>query len=212
MISNATKHSLICVAIFLIALLSILIYITKRRGEPITVQNLDSFFEIAKDGDIICRLGDRLWSQAFKDLSAFDKRYSHMGIIRINNDQITVIHSEGTAKTGKDVVKEVAIESFIKNALVIGIYRLKNLDGSQISSIAKEYLGVPFDWQFDMEDGSKIYCTELLYLVLRRLAPTLKLNTVFIKEIEKEIIPLDSISSSEHFSEVYYLQAPASAK
>jgi hypothetical protein len=78
--------------------------------------------------------------------------------------------------------------------------------------MAKEYIGVPFDWHYDMKDGSKIYCTELLYLVLRRLAPALKLNTVFIKEIGKEIVPLDSISNSEHFSEVYYLPPPSLTK
>jgi hypothetical protein len=135
-----------------------------------------------------------------------------MGIIHINNEKITVIHSEGTTEIGKDVVKEETIDDFIKIARTIGIYRVKNADGSQISNMVKDYIGVPFDWHYDIEDGSKIYCTELLYLVLKRLAPTVKLNTIFIKEIGKEIIPLDSISRSEHFSEVYCLPPRSLAK
>jgi hypothetical protein len=175
------------------------------RGKPVVAQESDRILEIVKEGDIICRLGDRLWSQFFKDVSVVDKRYSHIGIIHINNSQITVINAEGDTGHGRDFVNEVAFEDFIKVARTIGIYRIKDIDGNQITNSAREYLGVPFDWQFDMRDESKLYCTELLYVILKRLLPALELKTIYIKELGKEIIPLEAISNSEYFSEIYFV-------
>lgn len=166
----------------------------------------NAFYEVLNDGDIICRLGDRLWSQIFKDFSADDKRFSHIGIIRIYNNQITVIHAEGTTKPGKDFVKEEPIDDFLKAAKAKGIYRIMDLDGNKISSMALEYIDVPFDWKFDIDEPSKLYCTELLYVILKRLVPSFELNTAYIKELGKDIIPIDSITNSEHFSEIHFVQ------
>ena len=174
------------------------------RGTPSTIQSSDRLFGIVREGDIICRLGDRLWSQLFKDVSVVDKRYSHMGIININNGLINVINAEGNTGHGKDSVNEVTLDEFLKVARAVGIYRIKDIEGGQIANLAIEYIGIPFDWQFDLYDESKLYCTELLYVILRRIDQKLKLNTVYIKGLGKEIIPLESISQSEYFSEIYF--------
>jgi hypothetical protein len=176
------------------------------KGKPIVLIKEDAFYGILNDGDIICRLGDRLWSQVFKDFSIDDKRFSHIGIIRINNNRITVIHAEGTTKPGKDFVKEELLEDFLEVAIAIGVYRIIDFDRNRISGIAMEYIGVPFDWKFDMSDASELYCTELLYNILKRLMPTFELTTTYIKELEKDVIPIDSISNSDIFSEIYFLK------
>jgi hypothetical protein len=173
------------------------------RGSPLVIKKTDELFKIIKDGDIICRLGDRLWSNIFSDLSVMDKRYSHMGIIHINNGFVTVINAEGNTGHGRDFVSEVSLDDFLKFARTIGIYRANNIDGYQVSQTALEYLNIPFDWQFNMYDESKLYCTELLFVILTRIQPTIKLETVYVKELEKEIIPLEAVSNSEYFSEVY---------
>jgi hypothetical protein len=203
-IHNRKVYVLSGISIFTILIVSILVYILVPRGKPIILLNSDELFEIVNDGDIICRLGDRLWSELFKDTSITDKRYSHLGIIRIINDQITVVHAEGTTDSGKDFVKEQAFDDFIKIARAIGIYRTANIDGIQISNTSIEYLGIPFDWKFDMVDESEIYCTELLYLILKRLMPKIELKTIYIKELGKRIVPLEAISNSEYFSEIYF--------
>jgi hypothetical protein len=193
------------VIIFAGLLLSTVIFVLLPRGKPILLLKTDALFEIVENGDIVCRLGDRFWSQLFKDMSVADKRYSHIGIARVSNGQITVIHAEGTTKPEKDYVKEETFDDFLKIARAVGIYRIKDIDGSQLSSAAMQYIGVPFDWQFDMNDESKIYCTELLHIILKRLMPELELNTIYIKELGKEIIPLEAISNTEHFSEIYFV-------
>jgi len=158
-----------------------------------------------KDGDIICRLGDRFWSLYFKDISINDKRFSHVGVVRIIDDKITVINAEGRAAQGKDFVNNVDLDEFLEIAKAIGIYRLKNYDGKTVSSAALEYIGYPFDWNFDLEDKNKIYCTELLYVVLKKIAPEIELKKIFQKELKKEIIPLEAYSNSEYFDEVLYV-------
>jgi hypothetical protein len=165
----------------------------------------DALSAYLKDGDIICRLGDRLWSRYFKDISVTDKRFSHLGIIRISDDKITVINAEGRAIEGKDFVNEVTLEEFLEIAKTIGIYRLSGYDGGIISSAATHYIGYPFDWSFDTEDENKLYCTELLYVVLKKIAPEITLQKIVQKGLNKEIIPLEACSDSEYFTEVIYV-------
>ena len=162
----------------------------------------EEIYPSLNDGDIIFRLGDRVWSNYFKNLSQNDKKFSHLGIIRKKDNIVTVIHSEGS--TENDYVKEVSLNDFISIAQSIGIYRLKNIENEIVSEIALEYKNQAFDWQFDMENDDKIYCTELLYIILKRLDPNIKLNTLWIKEIGKSIIPLDIYTQTEYFTEIGY--------
>jgi hypothetical protein len=199
-----SRKVLMGVVIFAVLVLSGIAYVIMPRGEPVIIQKSDMIFDLVREGDIICRFGDRFWSELFKDMSVADKRYSHIGIIHINNGRLTVINAEGNTGHGRDFVNEVAFDDFLKVARAVGIYRLKNIDGNQISNAAIEYLGVPFDWQFDMYDESKLYCTELLYVILKRVMPAVKLNTIYVRELGKEIIPPEAISNSEYFSEIYF--------
>jgi lipopolysaccharide export LptBFGC system permease protein LptF len=172
-----------------------------KSQKKINAKNISAYL---KDGDIICRLGDRLWSYYFKDMSPVDKRFSHLGIIRINNNIITVIHAEGRAIQGKDFVNEVDLDEFLEIAKAVGVYRINDYDGKTISSAAMEYTGYPFDWKFDLADENKIYCTELLYVVLQKIAPEIELQRIFQKELKKEIIPLSACSNSDYFTEILF--------
>jgi hypothetical protein len=172
-----------------------------KSQKKISAENISAYL---KDGDIICRLGDRLWSYYFKDMSPVDKRFSHLGIIRINDNKITVIHAEGRAIQGKDFVNEVDLDEFLEIAKAVGVYRINDYDGKIISSAAMEYTGYPFDWKFDLTDENKIYCTELLYVILQKIAPEIELQRIFQKELKKEIIPLSACSNSDYFTEILF--------
>ena len=163
--------------------------------------------EYLQDGDVICRLGDRLWSAYFKDISPIDKRFSHLGIARITDGKITIINAEGRAIEGKDLVNETDLDEFLAIAKAVGIYRLQSLDGKTLSTAAMDYIGYPFDWSFDLQDDTKLYCTELLYAVLKKTAPEIQLQTIFQKELNKEIMPLEAVSNSAFFKEVAYIRS-----
>ncbi|MDR1287842.1 MAG: hypothetical protein LBK08_09565 [Treponema sp.] len=96
---------------------------------------------------------------------------------------------------------------FLDIALAAGVYRARDVDGSLVSQTAVSFTGRPFDWKFDMDEEASIYCTELLYAVMRRVAPEIRLATVFQKELGKTIIPPESCTRPEYFTEVLYVTA-----
>jgi hypothetical protein len=53
-----------------------------------------------------------------------------------------------------------------------------------------------------MEEDNKLYCSELLYVILREMDKNIELNKIWVKEIGKNIIPIDVCSQSEYFIEV----------
>jgi len=84
------------------------------------------------------------------------------------------------------------------------VYRANFIDVAMISDKAMEYLGRPFDWDFDLSDESKIYCTELLYLIIKRIAPERCLKTVQTHRGGKPVVFLESVSNSSDFDEILY--------
>jgi hypothetical protein len=55
-----------------------------------------------------------------------------------------------------------------------------------------------------MEEDNAIYCSELLYAILKELDPGIILNTVWLKNYGKKIMPLDVCFQSEYFTEIGY--------
>ncbi|GHV00747.1 hypothetical protein FACS189483_10950 [Spirochaetia bacterium] len=172
---------------------------TARRFEA---ADIAPFLE---DGDVLCRLGDRIWSQYFRKISPHDKRFSHLGIVRVAEGSYTVINAEGLAVEGKDFVNEIALQDFLNSATEIGVYRLRD-GAAALSAAALEFIGRPFDWAFDMGSDDRLYCTELLYVVLKRVAPNVPLATVWLNPPGRAIIPPEVCSQSEYFTEVCYLR------
>ncbi|MDR1909935.1 MAG: hypothetical protein LBQ35_08505 [Spirochaetaceae bacterium] len=158
----------------------------------------------AREGDILCRLGDRTWSLYFKGLSKEDKRFSHLGVVHISDNGITVINAEGLAWKGKDFVNAVPLGEFVRPARMLGLYRLNGVDGEKIAEEAQAMIGKPFDWDFNLNNADKVYCTELLYVVLKKLAPEIALPTVAI--FGRDIVPLEAVSASPLFTEVLFLE------
>ena len=178
------------------------VYVIAPRGDALPLSATAEIPALVRDGDVICRLGDRSWSRWFKNVSPRDRRFSHAGIARIRDGRVTVIHAEGWR--GSDFVREEVLEDFFEIARAVGVYRINTGDGDLLAILAAEYTGVPFDWRFDREDRTALYCTELIDLVLSRLPAPQRLEAVFFKGAGKEIIPLESISRSELFTEVFY--------
>ena len=199
--SRKTKV-LFCIGGILCCAVAFGTYITSPYPrEPDAVITAAEVAPYLQDGDIICRLGDRIWSAYFRDMSPTDRRFSHLGIVRIREGNVSVIHAEAWTER-QEGVNEVSLEDFLELALTVGIYRANFIEGAVLSDSAVEYIGRPFDWSFDLSDESKIYCTELLYVILKRVVPEITLPTQYIHFIGKEIIPLDAVSKSEDFDEI----------
>lgn len=121
-----------------------------------------------QNGDFIYRLGNGLFSDFIKDMSRFDKRFSHVGIVCKSNldDSVFVIHAEADDRTGIGLVKKEPLTVFLYNVRDWGVFRLKTDETHQkrIAEYAFQYqkLQIPFDASFEEKDSSAFYCTELV--------------------------------------------------
>jgi len=195
-------------AVVLISVIITIIFIFTPRKPAELVIDSSLIIPVLKDGDIILRQGDMQWSAAFSEVSQNDKRFSHLGIVRIRDDEIQIIHSLGNIMRRDAGVRIYSLDMYLLNAMSAGVFRFKHADGSLISDSALEFLDRPFDWDFDISDNSKIYCTELMHVILESIAPEYKLKTIYLDTVNKNIIPLDSISASDYFDEIFFIELP----
>ena len=139
-----------------------------------------------ENGTIVCRLGNGYFSNYFRLYASKEQRYSHIGIISVENDSLMVYHTEASELTGVGYVKRESLDSFLKGITVYGFYEF-NYPQEVISNIVdnvKKYhtIKAPFDLSFDSYDDSELYCTELIARAINnsdnttKIEPTLKLN------------------------------------
>jgi hypothetical protein len=204
---------IIVIIIFIIGIAAFLFFLPGEnliipiQGHTIILNNpprLHDVIPYLQDGDIILRMTEGTWSMMFREFSPIDKRFSHCGIVRIRDDEITVINALGSLSIPSLGVEETRLDRFIPVASAVGIYRVRDADGSVISDTAMLYMGRPFDFDFDMEDDSKVYCTELIYLALKPVKPENILPTIFVDEVKRQAIPIDSISNNPYIDEIVF--------
>ena len=181
-----------------------------RGKQSQTVINVADVAPYLMDGDIICRLGDRIWSAFIKDMSPGDRRFSHVGIVRIRGDSIAVINAECLVSEREERVNEVSLPEFLKVAKATGVYRANFMDGPVISDNAVQYLGRPFDWKFNADDDAEIYCTELLQVIIKNVAPEYGLEARSVRGFGLTIIPIEAVSNSDDFDEILYITGSGS--
>ncbi|GAB6282391.1 MAG: hypothetical protein STSR0008_11360 [Ignavibacterium sp.] len=169
---------------------------------------------ILHNGDIIFRKGRSFVSQMVL-LTDKNSPYSHTGIIYKRNDSVFVIHSVPAEEKGKkDIVKIEPIEIFIKpdRASKILVCRLKDSSSNisvKASQLALNYSKrkVPFDGDFNLENGDKLYCTELIWVVYKKSGLDIldnkfsKSNLPFYKG---PIIYPSDLLESKHLAKIFY--------
>ena len=158
-------------------------------------------------GDIICRKGNGIWSDLFRDLSSRDKRFSHVGMTIVNEDgHISVVHSEANDFTGAGSVYEQDLIDYMYEGDGIAIYRLKKEfnehlpHAAELAAIMREFIGIPFDFKFDLATDNSLYCTEYVYSVYNRLTPSVDLSIT--TRNTKRFIPVDSCNDPQYFVEI----------
>jgi hypothetical protein len=112
-----------------------------------------------------------------------------------------VINAEALIWDGNDYVNEFAPRKFIAPARTVGLYRLDNAEGEAIAEEALKMIGKPFDWDFDMNNADKLYCTEL-FVVLKEIAPEIELKPAHT--FRRDVVPLEVVSNSIQFREVLF--------
>lgn len=130
--------------------------------------NLPEGLEL-RNGDVIFRRGGSVMSFCVR---AVDHKgfYTHVGILVEINGEFRVLHSVPDQAHADDFdrVKIESLEDFFAStkALNGAIYRTV-LPEEQLRNVTEQAMifyrqKIPFDYDYDLEDSTKIYCTELL--------------------------------------------------
>jgi len=177
-----------------------------KTEEGIALEDIIPYIE---DGDIILSGEDHLSSYYIRSLSSVDRRFSHSGIIYKRNSVLSVISADVLQEKNKITRSEVMerpIEEYLTGKDNIGIYRAKNNNRKMFSNKAKEYLGVPFDLKYTLDNEEELYCTQLVKVVIRETHTPIQLKATYVEREKKDIILPDSISGSDDFEEIRYVE------
>lgn len=117
--------------------------------------------------DLVFRLGRTLQSEAIAAGADHTTRYSHVGIIIRQANNLSVVHIE-PCRDGDERVKCETLEDFFAydNAMSGAIVRIKNLTAEQRNKIQQAALSaasslISFDHDYSLSDTTRMYCTEL---------------------------------------------------
>lgn len=123
-----------------------------------------------RDGDLIFRKGRSNLSRII--MTIYPGEFSHTGLLRKTKDGWHVIHASENDEDGKrEEVIEVPLSQFVDKAKGIGVARVKC--SAQQATLAMQTaldmarLHVPFDSEYNLQDASKVYCTELVYVAYK---------------------------------------------
>jgi len=130
---------------------------------------------ILQEGDIVFRRGTGIASRI---VLAADKEggYSHIGIIVKEAEGWKVIHAvpgETDKEYPEEVIKKESLSQFFapKKAVSGAIFRLDTIETIALLAAEKAQIvfarNLLFDHKYDLEDSTKMYCTELIFFVFK---------------------------------------------
>jgi hypothetical protein len=132
-------------------------------------------YSVLHSGDLIFRHGRGIISNMLMSFSQHETKYSHAGIISIENENVFVYHAIGGEENVSNRLRKDPLNVFCNPASVhsFGIYRL-DLDDQQVvavDSIVKEQYrkGLEFDTKFDLDTDAKMYCSEFIYKTIMKV-------------------------------------------
>ena len=213
------KYSDLLLLIIASGTLVLILLATSGWIEPVTarmqpVQIRTTWIQAAPDlnqlksGDLIFRHGRGFISNAFQKLSKEDPRYSHAGIIEVENGQAFVYHCIGGEENKSNKMKRETLSAFCRpdHNHTFGIYRT-DLNPKQMKKVLSglnEYYkqGLEFDTDFSLDTDDKMYCTEMVYKLLTNAIGDK--NFLPLTHISgRNYVSCDNIYLSSHCREIY---------
>lgn len=147
-----------------------------RPDNPCNYSTADSVSRLLRSGDVVLRCGADATSALLRQLNRQDRRFSHCGLVMIENDSPFVYHSIGGEENpGAQMQREPAARFFSPRGNErIGIARL-DLSGLQLTALGGTVRGWyregrRFDMNFDLRSDGQLYCAELVYKAVRLAA------------------------------------------
>lgn len=145
------------------------------------LKKIDSITGFLQTGDLVFRMGNDFASQTFANMNKSDKRFSHVGMISMKSGKPMVYHCLGGEFNPDQKMLLEPLRPFLSPEAnsAFGIYRIKETPPQKLILKILDSLyisGVRFDLKFDLKTDDRLYCSEMLYKILRKIAPHLSLK------------------------------------
>lgn len=140
---------------------------------------IEQLSHMVKSGDLVLRNGRDFTSRLMRDMSRFDKSFSHCGIANLENDTLFVYHIIGGALNPDQKMRRDPFALFCNpyESDLIGVYRYDLPDNDRTGFLRRidsfYRSGISFDLDFDLESDEKMYCSEMVYKALRPALPAM---------------------------------------
>ena len=130
------------------------------------------------EGDIVFRRGSSFISHI---VSTTDRNgvYSHIGIVVKHDGKCKIVHAvpdEYDFEGDVDRIKMDDVETFFKEGRAVeGAVMRVDIDSLKRIAISERAIGlykknIPFDHDYDLSDTTKMYCSELVLFLYKRIA------------------------------------------
>lgn len=164
-----------------------------------------------RSGDLIFRHGRGIISNVLMTFGQREKKYSHTGIVSVENGSVFVYHAIGGEENVSNKLRKDPIAVFCNPADVHGfaIYRpsMNDMQINAVIALASEYYrnGLLFDTKFDLSSDDKMYCTEFVYKIFNHALG--KENYISLSSVNgKHYIACDDLYCNAHCREIYHYQ------
>lgn len=135
---------------------------------------INNGLELLQDGDLVVRAHHDLSSQFIRQLSRQDKHYSHAGIVQYQNGYPFIYHivagdENPDGKLLKDSLLYFA-NPRTNDGFAIYRYDLDEHEKQSLQTLLQKWYqqGLSFDYNFDIENDDKMYCSEMIKKLLSR--------------------------------------------
>ena len=164
-----------------------------------------------RTGDLIFRHGRGFISNALMSLGRHEQKFSHAGIVAIEAGETFVYHAIGGEENKSNRLRKDPLRLFCDPTAVhsFGVFRTDlaqdNLERivSEVNAFYRE--GLEFDTHFDLETDDKMYCTELIYKVFKKVLGNE--NYLSLSAFSgKKFIGCDDLYLNEHSRLIYLYQ------
>lgn len=162
--SRAWRHRALLMAVVVMMAMTAC---SVRVDEGGTVRD-DVPLDSLRDGDLALRQGTGLDSEAVLRLDSAGGQYSHIGIVVSDNGKWKVVHAvPGESRDGIDRVKIEPIDTFFLSTRAAhgAVMRLRGCSAvaaREAAQSAARLAGVPFDYNYNWQDTTRLYCTQLI--------------------------------------------------
>ena len=183
----------------------------RRETDKFNSHATDSAIALLHTGDVVLRMGIGADSYLLSELSHRDKRFSHCGIVVIEDGKPWVYHSIGGEDNPDERLRRDPASFFFSplHNTAISIVRYDNSkeQAERLTGIVKEYYAArpKFDMKFDLATDDKLYCSEFVYKAFNKAMKDTGYFTT-TKGFRGRYVAIDDLYINPHAAMVFQIK------